>query len=152
MSKKAFTMASNRYCGDCGSFDLVISYPGWIQHALGGQLDNYCYGCGNHCSEKDFLKNALRTLPLTVDDFFFQTNLRDRYLKEKQIQPMTLVLSVALIVGIITGLFLYESSSELEGTDRPMLEWVNVTQEILANHEAVAASLRAELDQLVKAK
>ena len=153
MTEKAFTMRSGEYCGGCGSFDLVEVKPDWVaKSVLRTKPAMYCYGCDRRFSEKDFAQNAIRTLPLTAADFFFQTNLRAERLKRKQIRPVTQVLSVSLITGAIAFLFLVKTPNDLQTLNDLQIEWaVNEPGDVAESYEArVVKSLQLEFEQLVK--
>lgn len=152
MTEKAFTMKSNEYCGGCGSFDLVKYRPDWVaRYIFKAEPSMYCYGCDGLFSEKSFAQNAIRTIPLTSDDFFFQTNLRAERLKKNQIRPLTQLVSICLIAGAIAGLFLVETPNEFQSLIGSKIEWATVeSPEVAESYEArVVKALQLEFEQLV---
>lgn len=153
MSEKAFTMTSNQYCGSCGSFDLVKEYSSWTKSLLWDATPAlYCHGCDNRLCEKDFANNAIRTLPLMVHDFFYQTNIRNQQLQKKQIQPFTKVLGFSLIACAITSLFLVKSPGHFEGDKVLQIEWASPSKDIGVHGIDVVQVLQLEINKLVKAK
>jgi len=153
MPETAFTMTSNKYCGNCGSFDLVRTKQNWLSRRMFGvKSAMYCFGCDKQTSEADFINNALRTVPLTVDDFFFQTNLNNLRFLKYQIRPMTHVLSYCLIAAAIIGLFLIKTpASELHELPRQQIEWAVADPDATESYETqVVKSLQLEFKQLVK--
>jgi len=101
----------------------------------------------------DFVKNAARTVPLTVDDFFFQTNLNNLKLLKYQIRPLTHIMSYCLIVGAITGLFLIKETSGTHELTRQGIEWASAATDATESYKAgVVESLQLELERLVKGK
>ena len=148
-------MTSKEYCGDCGSFDLVKTRSGWLSRCVFGLGTSsvYCFGCNRRCSEMDFARNAVRTVPLTVDDFFFQTNLNNLGLMKYQIKPFTRVLSYCLIVSAIIALFLIKPSGDLHRLSFQRIEWASISDYAAeAKGTKLVESLQSKFEQLVKVK
>lgn len=144
-------MTSNQYCGRCGSFDLVTDNPDWIsRRMLNTQSRIYCYGCDKTFSPSAFAKNAIRTVPLTYNDFFFQTNIRNGYLTRKQIKPFAQALGVSLIVIAVAGLLLFELPGERRNQNWVQIEWADRLSAVTETD--VVKELQFKFDQLVRAK
>ncbi|MGB1310188.1 MAG: hypothetical protein ACPG47_03210 [Leucothrix sp.] len=150
MPKKAFTMTSTKYCGACGSFDLVKTNPGVLSRfLLGLQPQMRCYGCDNRFDEVVFSSNALRTIPVSVDDFFFQTRLRNQQVQGKPIRPVTQCVGLGLIVGTVAYLVFYTLPDE--SSSQSSAGWVSLPADMVAAYESdVVKSLQQELKALIK--
>ena len=150
MTEKAFTMKSNEYCCNCGSFDLVRKKSSWIPRGISRpKFVMYCYGCDSQFLEQDFVRNAIRTLPLTVDDFFFQTNLRAEGLNKHQIRPLTQAFSICLIAGAVACLFIVEMPHEFQKEGEQNIEWAS--DESKESYEKrLVKSLQLEFEELVR--
>lgn len=149
MTDKAFTLASNQYCGYCGSFDLVANHTSSVTTRVFKLKSTiHCYGCERRLNENHFANNPIRTLPLTFDDFFFQTHLRNEHLKKRYLHPVAHALGVSLIVCAITGLYVLKFPSTSEYANNPQLEWANSSVPV-SKEVRIVKSLQAEFDQLL---
>ena len=129
---------------------MAREQPTWFQrHILRFKPAIKCYGCGSQFSEKSMVNNSDIFMPTNIDVFFFQTNLRNQQLKQKQLKPLTGFLGMSLILGAVLGLL--ELPFEPQSFSQEFIEWSDLTGKISAFHEAeVVQNLKFEFDQILE--